>query len=676
MNNKDLYKKAMDEIHAPEELKRKTLNKIQEKKNPKVVYMRYLAACAVFVVAIAFGTRYVSENGVQRGNADLINDLASETSKTEIQGESEQLALADLPTFKDFEELKSILEENYNTRNTSKSYGVFTDFTAATAELATNGEEATQSSVTQNVSDYSQTNIQVEGVDEADITKTDGKNIYYLANYILHIIDADTLEELATIDYMPDVDSNESFSPREFYLVKDKLVVLGNYYAYEVVQNGVMKREYENIAYTNSSNFAEAIIYDISSPDNPKVLREVKLDGNYSNSRMIGNNLYFISTKTPYYFDGVKEEDILPCYTNGDVKCYIPANRIVYFDDTNYYNYVLIAGVDISKNDEVNVASFFGSWPDKIYASENNLYLPITKSSWWYDDVQKNEIYKFSLKDAKVEFVAKGTFEGYLDSQFSIDEYNDYLRIATTSGYDKTATNTLYVFNNKLEEVSKITDIAEGERIYSVRFMGKIGYIVTFEQIDPLFVVDLSDPENPKVKGELEIPGYSSYLHPYDETHIIGIGYNVKPNGYGGVTNANMKMAMFDVSDLENPREMFSVNIGEEHVYSELDNNHKALFYSQTKNLIGFPYTTWDSRYNSSKSEFALYDIDLEKGFIEHGIISIRDDYRSNIQRAIYIGDNLYTLANNAVTKYDLNTLEELEKLEFQDSVSPYPILY
>ena len=324
--------------------------------------------------------------------------------------------------------------------------------------------------------------------------------------------------------------------------------------------------------------------------------------------------------------------------------------------------------MDVSKNEEMHVASFFGSWPNNIYASEKNLYLPITKSYGWFGDSQKNELYKFSLNNSIVEFVAKANFEGYLDSQFSIDEYNDYLRIATTSGYDENATNTLYIFDKEMNEVSKIKDIAKGEKIYSVRFMGKVGYIVTFEQIDPLFVLDLSDPYNPEIKGELEMPGYSSYLHPYDETHIIGIGYNVKSNGYGGVTNSNMKMAMFDVSDLKHPKEMFSVNIGDEHVYSEVNNNHKVLFYSKSKNLIGFPITNWDSNYYSSKDEFILYDIDLESGFSVHGTVSNKRDYKTNIQRAVYIDNDFFTLSNTQVIKYNLDSFEKLNELELDSN--------
>ena len=137
--------------------------------------------------------------------------------------------------------------------------------------------------------------------------------------------------------------------------------------------------------------------------------------------------------------------------------------------------------------------------------------------------------------------------------------------------------NNLYVLNEKLEVIGKIEDLAKDEKIYSARFVGDKGYVVTFKQIDPLFVIDLSDPNNPEVKGALKIPGYSSYLHPYDDNHIIGIGYNTKTNKYGNVTNTNMKMAMFDVSDLENPKEIFSVDIGDENGYvsSDINYNHK-----------------------------------------------------------------------------------------------------
>ena len=186
--------------------------------------------------------------------------------------------------------------------------------------------------------------------------------------------------------------------------------------------------------------------------------------------------------------------------------------------------------------------------------------------------------------------------------------------------------------------------------------MGKIGYIVTFEQVDPLFVIDLSDPANPQIKGELKIPGYSSYLHPYDENHIIGIGYNTKSNRHGGITTDNMKMSMFDVSDVENPKEMFSIDIGESYTSSDILYNHKALFYKKSDNLIGFPVN-----YNG-KNEIIIYKIDLEEGFKEYFKITNERGYYG--QRMIYIEDILYILNDREIVSYDLNTFEKVKELK------------
>lgn len=669
MENKDLYKKVINEIHAPEDLKKRTLNQINNKTSKKV-YLKYLEVCAVFVLAVTaliYRNFYALDNNSITKNSYQINE-----TKEIANSDDTTFNETDLPTFKDIDELRALLKEHYSYNDyigISKGDIALDSFDSfARTESATNSEESDISSSSTNKSqdllsdNYSTTNVQVEGVDEADIVKTDGKYIYYVTYSILHIINADTLEEVKSINYRKNENLTENFSPSELYLVNDKLVVVGNYYSYEIEKKLFISRKTEEVSVSNSKNYAKAIIYDISNPKEIKVNREIKLDGSYNNSRMIGNNLYFISSKTPVYYDGIKDIDLLPSYQdNYKEEKAIPADKIIYFKDTQNYNYVIIAGVDVSKNEDVNISSFFGSCVDKIYASENNLYIPITNY------MNDNEIYKFSLNNSKIEFVSKGNFEGYLDSQFSIDEYNGFLRIATTLGYGDNATNTLYIFNQNLEEVSKLENIAKGEKIYSVRFMERIGYVVTFEQIDPLFVIDLSDPYNPEIKGELEMPGYSSYLHPYDETHIIGIGYNVKSNGYGGVKNTNMKMAMYDVSDLSNPKEMFSVDIGDDYVHSELDNNHRALFYNKHKDLIGFSYNTSDSNYRYSKNEFTVYHIDLENGFTEHGKISQKVDYETDIKRGIYIDDSLFTISNRKFVKYDLDTFEMQKELEIKD---------
>lgn len=669
-NNKENYKKAVEQVHAKESLKEKTLEKMNKPKKKIYKYINYLAACATIILVVGATIAYTKRP-----------EEVLEITKDQIK-EIKEVAV-DLPRFESMEQLKDILEKKYGgNRNilSSKNEEVDSFTENVTSDLST--ETSSQSS-------YSQTNIQVENVDEADIVKTDGNYIYYTKNDKVYIVKADNLELKSEIE----VDEDDIiFSPREIFLKGNKLIVLGSLYE----NNNNLNRVYTedetvyDIAYVDSSSFATVKVFDITDKSNPKEERTVSLEGNYINSRMIGNNLYFISQKYANYYNGIKDEDILPSYKDSkisDKSNQIECTDIVYFEDTNSYSYMLVGGFNIENDKEVNIETFFGA-NSEIYASEKNLYILASKLNSNYS-VVGNNIYKFELQDGNVTLKAKGEVKGYVKDQFAIDEYDGNLRIATTIqtkenetyvdefngittvtlGSAETTTQ-LTIFDENLNQIGIIEDLAKNEKIYSVRFIGKIGYVVTFEQVDPLFVIDLSDPTNPTVKGELKIPGYSSYLHPYDETHLIGIGYNTKSNGYGGVTNDNMKMSMFDVSDLENPKEIFSIDIGNGYTYSEIINNHKTLFYNKEKNLIGFTMNSYNYKENEQKDGFVLYKIDLENGFQEYSDALIMDgyqDYKYRINRAIYIDDVLYTLSNCRIISYDLNTMEELKRLDLEE---------
>ena len=321
MENKDLYKKIINEIHAPEDLKKRTLNQINNKTSKKV-YLKYLEACAVFVLAVTaliYRNFYALDNNNITKNSYQINE-----TKEIANSDDTTFNETDLPTFKDIDELRALLKEHYIYNDyigISKGDVALDSFDSfARTESATNSEESDISSSSTNKSqdllsdNYSTTNVQVEGVDEADIVKTDGKYIYYVTYSILHIINADTLEEVKSINYRKNENLTENFSPSELYLVNDKLVVVGNYYSYEIEKKLFISSKTEEVSVSNSKNYAKAIIYDISNPKEIKVNREIKLDGSYNNSRMIGNNLYFISSKTPVYYDGIKDIDLLPSY--------------------------------------------------------------------------------------------------------------------------------------------------------------------------------------------------------------------------------------------------------------------------------------------------------------------------------------------------------------------------
>ena len=674
MNNKEDYKKAMDQIHAPEELKQKTFEKIT--RNQKYNYripLGALSAVAVFLIVFAIGFNQFNKQGVVYVNENKPDDIVSIPPREEIDDEIE------LPKFKNMQELIDAIKKQDTMRNSMIK-------SIPTAEFAMTDSAGAQEESASNSADYSTTNNQVENVDEADIVKTDGKNIFYISNGIVNVIDATNLELLAEIKGYRDDEDGESFTPSQIFLNGEKLVVIGALSKYETVVENEQNEYSEDIlpfsySYINSTYMAKAMVYDVTDGKTPKLVREVALEGNYKAARMIEDNIYLISNKGVGYYniENIKDEDLLPKVEDSisvEKNLVIPCTEIVYFPESDSYGYTLVGGFNINNDESVNVETFFGAG-DTVYCSENNLYLTKTIFDTSYSE-RNIEIYKLKLEDSKVTLKAKRSVEGYINDQFSLDEFEDNLRIATTVikkpyKYDdetgeytkEVTTNRVYILDENLEEIGRTEDLADGEKIYAVRFMGKVGYVVTFEQIDPLFVLDLSDPKNPEVKGQLKIPGYSSYLHPYDETHVIGIGYNTESNGYGGVRNSNIKMSMFDISDLSSPTEMFNITIGLDYANLELLYDHKKLFYKPSDNLIGFGYSTYARDHSKEYWSFDIFHIDLEKGFEKFARFSHENNnYLTNIKRMIYIGNTLFGLSANKVKSYDLNTQELLHELE------------
>lgn len=691
MNNKDNYKKAVNQIHASEELKEKTFENAQYvAKRKKYSTIKYLSTCAAAIIVVFLGINALNiDKEVE--NIGLADKNKNENVEEII------LANAELPRFESMEQLKEALESNSNIyKGMYLESEILLDATNALGTeqslsvKETNRENVSEyetfvESLSSSKKDFSTTNTQVETVDEADIVKTDGEYIYYVSNGILYIVKADSLEIVSNIKIRED---KETFTISEIFLKNNKVILLGNGYVLEEpVAQSIEENSLVDKVAVNTLQTAKAIVYNIENKTNPEKVREVNLEGNYVDARMVGDNLYLISRKYASYYGEMIDNTILPILKDSvtaseEIKR-VECTDIVYFKETEDNSFMLVGGFNINDNEEVNVETFFGAG-NTVYANNKNLYL--TQTIW--GDNYKTTIYKFGLEEAKIKLLAKGEIDGQLNNQFSMDEYEGNLRVATTSYItiepEKTeeisgdvvmttlakrkTTNNLFVLNENLEEIGKIENLAEDEKIYAVRFIGKIGYIVTFKEIDPLFVIDLSDPTNPTVKGELKIPGYSSYLHPYDEKHIIGIGYNTKDNGYGGITNSTMKMSMFDVSDLENPKEIFAVDIGTDYANSEIIYNHKALFYKKAENLIGFPVNYRSENYMNNQNGFIIFKIDLNNNkFEKYGEILQKLDYRSDIRRVIYIEDILYTLGYSNIVSYDLNTFEKLNEIELYD---------
>lgn len=650
MNNQDNYKKAIDQIHASEKLKRETLEKtMKSKEKNKIIYFkRALAICAVFTIVFSATILYYNKN---------------QKSSIELKEETPQVAKEEnLKYFKNMDELKNVLKESndYNrTKGKNLLYESEMIMDTATAETTKESKNTNK--------DYSKTNTQVENVDESDIVKTDGEYIYYISNSKLYIIKEENLNIESTITF--EDDSEKRFYPDSLYINKNKLVLLGTQYSYTTETEE--KKDENLIEYSvargRSNNMATAKVYDISNKSEPKQVREVSADGNYTNSRMIGDNIYFISEKNVYYNVRIPDDELVPlCKDTNSIATEkrIECTDIAYFNTNPSSNlYTIIGGFNINSKEDATFETFYGA-EEITYSSENNLYIASTEyTDYWINYNIKTTIYKFSYEDSKVKLKANCEINGTLNNQFSLDEYDGKLRVATTIEDEKTSKNEIYVLDENLKEIGKIEDLALDEEIYSVRFIKNIGYVVTFKEIDPLFIIDFTDPTKPQVKGELKIPGYSSYLHPYDDTHIIGIGNNTKVNSTGGVQNTNMKMSMFDVSDLNNPKEIFNIDIGEGSTYSNLQYDHKTLFYNKTQSLIGFRINQSGKNY---KNGYVIYKINLEENKFEKYAEFLQDNLRyiSDIQRVIYIENTLYLLGINEITVYDLQTVRKIQTIE------------
>ena len=646
--NKQHYINAVNEIEASDKLKRETLNKIKQPQKKK----RYNKVYPIASLAVMFAILMTI----------FIPNITISPIK-EVKYE-EVAQTGELPKLDNFKNLYAMLEK----RVKEEEKNIIID--SVTIEQSTSVDGTISNEKSENSTDFSTTNVQVEGVDEADIVKTDGKFIYYLTNSTLTITDVNTVKLVSKVEF-----NNKEFGPQEIFLKDNKIVIIGITYR-ETEEKNIDNTEYY---YPTNETYTVAKIYNIEDRTNPKLERTIEIEGYYLSSRMVGDNVYLISNKYIYAYlcknykiSQLDEEEFKPKYLDtvvGDSVNSISFDCIYYipeFEETNYLN---IVAFNITNNEPASITSYLGGG-NNLYSSDTNLY--ITRTKYDYDDEMQinTEIYKFNLKDATCMFSKTGEVPGSILNQFSMDEKDGYFRIATTdstSWNSESNTNNLYVLNENLEIVGKVEGLAPGERIYSVRFMGNRAYMVTFVQTDPLFVIDLSDPTNPTVLGELKIPGYSKYLHPYDETHLIGFGENTKVVNYGygdQVVTDGMKIALFDVTDPNNPTEMYSVNIGEEGTYSELLNNHKALLFSKEKNIIAFPISITGEDYEVTFQGAIVYGLSLENGFEEKGrITNIENDInkyypRNSIQRIIYINDTLYTLSRNLIKATDMNTME------------------
>jgi len=649
--------------------------------------------------------------------------------------------------------------------------------------------------------DYSSTNIQVEGVDEADIVKNDGKYIYavpqdngyYYGNgetSSIVILDAYPAEKMKLISEIG-VEGNV----QEIFVYKDKLAAFGNDYGqdkYVMEETQGAAGSQQKIACVDCGmpspyynyNIAFMKVYDISDRENPKLEKTYEVKGSYVQSRMIGGKVYSI------FQDGADYRYPMPLYAVDGVQKEIAPTEVKYFDwPDQSYNYDTFIGVDLDNlaKEESRKIVLMG-YSQNVYVSQENMYITYTRYDSYYpmwepydqvyykyfdeatkkkiadiDASEKSEWVKERLKvgvaneflqrtvynessgliekatslilqqefnskaesiaqrpwqqsertvinkialDNSFTYVAKGEVPGRALNQFSMDESGDYFRIATTVGQvsrgmmptEQASSNNVYVLDGSLETVGSLEGLARGETIYSARFMGERLYLVTFKKIDPFFVINLSDPKNPKLEGKLKIPGYSDYLHIYDENHVIGLGKGAVAAEQGDFAwYQGVKLSLFDVSDISNPKEVAKYEIGDRGTDSYALQDHKAFLFSKSKNLLVIPITLAEideSKYSSPLPASAygdftfqgayVFSLTPQDGFTLRGRITHADEEElaksgeyywsnSNVKRSLYMDNYLYTVSDRFVKANGLGSLEEISSVQIaEQSPNPY----
>lgn len=680
----------------------------------------------------------------------------------------EQSAAGEPAKFKSYEELAKYIGEN--TRM-AKRFGIFFGHGRGAMMPSVMAEDAAamkkmESTVTQDAAraekssaapDFSGTNNQVQGVDEADLVKTDGSYLYVISGsemFIIRAHPADRAAKLAEIKF--------DGHPVEAFINGDILVVFGNGPGPETM-------------------FIHK--YDVTDRAQPKLIQDNKCDGYYVNSRMIGDNVYAVinsSVYRPVAENGSAPKVILPrITTNGQVRT-VPATEIFYFPYPDYsYRYTTVLTLNTGdKNGVPGSKTFLTGTSQNLYVSQNNIYLTGNKTpdfalftgklldglasvvpanvadqlravrdskldyaqqlqraeeiidsylnqlsydqalaleekiaalrDKWHRDIareqQKTAIYKLAINDGRVEYRCRGEVDGQVLNQFSMDEHNGYFRIATTfEGFwfsgPPNPRNNIYVLDENLQVEGKLPGLAPTERIYSARFMGDRVYLVTFRQVDPLFVIDLTVPSEPKVLGELKIPGYSDYLHPYDENHLIGIGreVTVAPEPMPGpvrpmvmpppTMQRGVKIALFDVSNPTAPKEVAKYVVERDDSDSPALRDHRAVLFSRDKNLLVLPISYrmpfrimvkepgreilpveqgWEGAF--------VFKISPEKGIRLRGKVEHPTNpdtgkgyYEHNsVKRSLYIEDVLYTISDRVVKMNNLDNLRQIREIKLR----------
>lgn len=646
----DKIKKSGENIDTPEQLLPENMKKMLEeapnvRKKRWKKYIQWGVVAAVFALVIIGSISGLTRFADSRSEAveiaeetGSIDTVSVETEGKEIEkeaGEEKEILLAGAENYKEiYEALEEMMNQPgaYGVREiAAEEEAVIEESGSTMAAADTVAADVSASSMAAEESDYSKTNLQEAGVDEADVIKTDGKYLYVLKSTgTVKIVKAEkeNLEITASVEMQ---ELNET--PQEMYVDGDILNVIAT------GSRTTLQNQAEDTYEAQTENYTKLYTYDISDRNAPELIGTVKQQGEYADSRKNGNKVYLFTRYYPEVYDVSEIDSYIPAVNGARLEStdiYLPEYK-------NSQAYLVISSVDNQEPSQIMDTKAIVSVAENFYVSQENIYICNTS---WSSDVTMTQILKFHYEDGEITAVGAGDLKGVLNDTFSLNEYNGYLRAVLTDYSGETQKNALYVLDGNLEIVGNIEDIAEGENIRSARFFGDTGYFVTFRDMDPLFSVDLSDPENPQILGELKITGFSSYLHFYGENLLLGVGNEVDPEtGY----YLGIKLSMFDISDPSDVKEVNKYVIKDTYD-CPLFYNYKAAMIDVDKNIFGF----------MCDGNYMVFTYDKDSGFQNVFTEDFEDIYYSSYYygtegiRGCYIGDTMYLIGGGQIRIYDM----------------------
>lgn len=728
--NDDKIKRTLENEDIPKELEPENIKKMLDEKVPaqKRKSIKFNRRFAEKVTAIASACAVIAG-----GSAIYYNSSKEKISQqAEITDSSTALEKIESPEnniqpltkkgsymngAENYEQIYSMIKKTSENSSANRGFGIYGAFdnTMEIAEDADGSAEYESDDMAESIeeiADYSDTYNQEENVLEADIVKIDGKNIYYINNSYddnykniseIHYasVDNGTFTNSGSINLNDSLSNyfGENYSTQvyvqDMYLYNDMLIVLGTLNGYDYS---------DETAWYNYNDTCFVTFYTVG--ENPELIDTYYQDGSYNDVRITPDGyMYLITDYSPVSYSYIEnyeqiEKYIPSCGITDEIE-FIPAENILLpadIEESYTMGYSVIGSIDLTQSGTFSTVETkaLAGYSGDIYCSGQNLYTTLSG--------METEITRISINSGTINPEASVTVNGSVKDQFSMSEYDGYFRIAVTNDEyeeiyhsyydDETAwnrivdtitgedsgyysyeltkrDNKLYVLDMDLNIVGSVEDFGIDETIKSVKFDKDIAYVVTYEQTDPLFAIDLSDPTNPTILDEFKILGYSTYMQEWDENTLLGFGVNADENGI----ETGIKLTMFDSSDPYNLNALSTYTIdrtNDQWLYSEAVYEHKALLIAPEKNIIGIPVIFENYAYydvgteitNTSKYMFFEYN---NNEFIFKGEISYIEDsaWVSGFSRAVYIGDYVYALSADKFISADMETITQCDRIDF-----------